>query len=111
MEEQQGQANSYRVEVSGWDATENFFVEKTTLDWGDGEKKEIRVGHALREEAVVFVRLLQPFPASGNFPIAYRAKRVAVLSTDGESLICLTQLRPNGRLACGTNASPALTVA
>ena len=25
--------DTYRVEVSGWDAKENFFVEKTTLEW------------------------------------------------------------------------------
>jgi hypothetical protein len=32
--------NSYRVKVSGWDAKENFFVEKTSLDWREREGKK-----------------------------------------------------------------------
>jgi hypothetical protein len=33
--------NSYRLEVSGWDAKENFFVEKTSLDWREHEGKTV----------------------------------------------------------------------
>lgn len=53
--------NSYRVEVSGWDASEKFFVEKTALTWGGDEKKEINLRSSLREGSVVFVHLLQAF--------------------------------------------------
>jgi hypothetical protein len=30
---------SYCVEMSGWDVNENFFVEKTELEWTEEEKK------------------------------------------------------------------------
>lgn len=33
--------DTYNVEVSGWDAKENFFVEKTVLDWKSDDKKAI----------------------------------------------------------------------
>jgi len=65
--------SSYRVEVSGWDAFENFFVEKTIVDWCQGEQREVRLCNALREGSVVFIRLLQPFARPDSFPIAYKA--------------------------------------
>jgi hypothetical protein len=86
--------NSYRVEVSGWDTSENFFVEKTMLDWGRDEKKEIHLRSALREGSVVFVRLLQPLASGNNFPIAYQAQRIGPRNGEGHSRICLTQLSP-----------------
>jgi hypothetical protein len=88
------QNNSYRVEVSGWDALENFFVEKTTLDWGLEEKKEISLRSLLREGSVVFVRLLQPLSNSNSFPIAYQAVDVAPNDSSGRMSIHLAQLRP-----------------
>lgn len=88
------QANSYRVEVSGWDASENFFVEKTMLNWGRDQKKEIQLRSALREGSVVFVRLLQPLASSNNFPVAYQPQRIGPRNTEGQSRIHLAQLRP-----------------
>jgi hypothetical protein len=88
------QANSYRVEVSGWDVSENFFVEKTTLNWGRDEKKEIHLRSALREGSVVFVRLLQPLASGNNFPIAYQAQRIGPRNADGQARVHLAQLRP-----------------
>jgi hypothetical protein len=88
------QNSSYRVEVSGWDALENFFVEKTTLDWGLEEKKEISLRSPLREGSVVFVRLLQPLSNSNSFPIAYQAVDVAPNDSTGRMSIHLAQLRP-----------------
>src|ERR1700693_2189963 len=41
--------DGYRVEVSGWDAKESFFVEKTLLDWEGEGKKEIALRNSLRE--------------------------------------------------------------
>jgi hypothetical protein len=88
------QSNSYRVEVSGWDASERFFVEKTSLSWGHDEKKEIRLKSALREGSVLFVRLLQPLASGTSFPIAYQAQRIGARSEDGYARIHLAQLRP-----------------
>lgn len=88
------QPNSYRVEVSGWDASENFFVEKTMLNWGRDEKKELQLRSAIREGSVVFVRLLQPLASGNNFPVACQAQRIGPRNTDGQSRIHLAQLRP-----------------
>ena len=72
MEFKVGQARSYRVEVSGWDSSENFFVEKTMLDWGHDEKKEVRLRSVLREGSVVFVRLLQSLASGTTFRLLTR---------------------------------------
>jgi hypothetical protein len=87
-------SNSYRVEVSGWDASESFFVEKTMLDWGRDEKKEIRLHSVLREGSVVFVRLLQTLTSGNNFPVAYQAQRIGPRDPEGHSPVHLAQLRP-----------------
>jgi|HubBroStandDraft_6_1064221.scaffolds.fasta_scaffold02781_2 hypothetical protein len=94
MELQIDQNSSYRVEVSGWDSRENFFVEKTLLEWGREEKKEISLQAPLEEGCVVFVRLLQPNANANNFPIAYQAIRVAPRDSRGSMKIRLAQLRP-----------------
>lgn len=86
-------ANCYRVEVSGWDASDAYFVEKTTLDWSGGDEKEIIVKPALREGAIVFVRLLQQFGTVDSLPIAYRASGVRKRE-DGRTLVQLERLHP-----------------
>jgi hypothetical protein len=85
--------SSYRVEVSGWDASDAFFVEKTTLDWSGGDKKEISLRSGLSEDAVVFVRLLQEFGKADSFPIAYRAASVET-GENGRTLVQLARLHP-----------------
>lgn len=86
--------SNYRVEVSGWDARENFFVEKTLLAWDKGGKKEITVQTGLRTGCVIFVRLLQRMPSGGNFPVAYHAVEVCGKDPAGRWLVSLEQLRP-----------------
>jgi len=88
------QPNSYRVEVSGWDSSENFFVEKTMLNWERDERKEIQLRSAIREGSVVFVRLLQPLASGNSFPIAYQAERIGPRNEEGRARVHLTQLRP-----------------
>jgi len=88
------QQNIYAVEISGWDALEAFFVEKTDLRWGADGMKEIHLRRALREGSVIFVRLLQPVASSDNYPIACQAVKVQEQGAGGLSAIQLTQLRP-----------------
>jgi hypothetical protein len=57
----------YRVEVSGWDAKENFFVEKTSLDWKEREGKTVALHVAVRVDSVLFVRLLRPLGGARIF--------------------------------------------
>lgn len=94
MEFQENLESSYRVEVSGWDARENFFVEKTLLEWSVAEKKEISLRAALRQGCVVFVRLLQPIAIGNNFPVAYQAVGVTAKDPSGNTRVRLAQLRP-----------------
>jgi hypothetical protein len=87
---------TYRVEVSGWDFSENFFVEKTGLEWNGKEKKEIMLSSILREGCVVFVRLLRSVENSNldAFPIAYQAAKVLPADSAGRTRVYLEQLRP-----------------
>jgi hypothetical protein len=93
MNEETAGTSSYRVEVSGWDASDTFFVEKTTLDWSGGDQKEISLRLALHQDAVVFVRLLQQLGKVDSFPIAYRASTVGT-GENGRTIVQLTRLHP-----------------
>lgn len=84
---------SYPVEVSGWDTSDAFFVEKTTLNWCRGDEKEISLRSPVHKDAVVFVRLLQQFSRAESFPIAYQADGVKTAG-DGRTLIRLARLHP-----------------
>ena len=85
--------SGYRVEVSGWDASENFFVEKTTLNWCDDAGKQVLLHSSLREGAIVFIRLNQS-ATEQIFPIAYRAQKIGPRDARGLSRVSLVQLRP-----------------
>ena len=63
-----------RVEVSGWDEDEIFFVEKSELSWDDFAGKHISLKHMLAEGALVFVRTLQPASPQRSFPIPSEAE-------------------------------------
>ena len=84
----------YRVEVSGWDAKENFFVEKTTLEWNPDEKKSMLLRADIRPGCIVFVRLLQPLATATSFPIAYEALTSAERDASGAARVSLERLRP-----------------
>ena len=87
--------NSYRVEVSGWDAKENFFVEKTSLDWKEREGKTVALHAAVRVDSVLFVRLLRPLGGGADFPVPHRAVRVAEREQDASCKdVGLEQLQP-----------------
>jgi hypothetical protein len=90
----EGNPNSYAVEVSGWDASEDFFVEKTDLAWTADGMKEISLHHTVREGSVVFVRLIQPVANADNCPIACQAVKVMEHAATGRAHILLSQLRP-----------------
>jgi hypothetical protein len=88
------ETNSYRVEISGWDASDQFFVEHSMLEWGPEERKEVSLRGVVREGCVVFVRLLQPKEDSDNFPIACQVVKVKGKDAEGRTLVQLEQLRP-----------------
>jgi hypothetical protein len=89
--------NRYRVEVSGWDARENFFVEKTSLDWREREGKTVALHAIVRLDSVLFVRLLRPLGGGADFPVPHRAVRVEASSKEASCKdVGLEQMQPRG---------------
>ena len=69
-------AMTYRVEVSGWDAEQNYFVTKAELQWHDDNGKHVILSRKLVNHALVFVRLL-PFTESDRaLPVPYHVEYV-----------------------------------
>jgi hypothetical protein len=66
--------SSYSVEVSGWDNSHTFFVEKSELFWNEETGKFLTLAHELPEHTMIFVRLLQPSASDRAFPVAYEAE-------------------------------------
>jgi len=93
MDKQRTAANSYRVETSGWDVDENFFVEKTDLDW-DHEEKTIHLLHAVRKGTVVFVRLIGIDTPENSVPVAYQAAEVTYRMQQRCYEVSLLQMLP-----------------
>ena len=67
---------TYRVEVSGWDSSQSFFVEKTELEWSEETGKEVSLKRQLRPGTMIFVRLLQPTATDRSSPVAYEAEYI-----------------------------------
>jgi len=84
----------YRVEVSGWDSSEWFFVENTALLWDEENGKRVLLRHPIRAGAMVFVRLINASASSHAFPVAYQAQSVSPPDSQGVCQISLVQLRP-----------------
>jgi hypothetical protein len=84
----------YRVEVSGWDANETFFVEKSRLMWSEKQGKRLALRALVRIGAVLFVRLIQPLGGGSGFPVAYRAVEFGSGKTGEHGMVTLEQLQP-----------------
>ena len=95
--------HQFRVEVSGWDCNEVFFVEKTVLDWEPDQPREVTLGSALRPGSMVFVRLIQNSAATMPFPIAYQVIDVRDENATGRSRAKLQQLRSRRDFEVPTN--------
>jgi hypothetical protein len=101
--------DSYNVEVSGWDTKENFFVEKTVLDWKSDDKKAILLRTPIRTGSIIFVRLLQPIQTGANFPVAYEALTTPENQKNGASRVSLERLHPRASYKA-THAQDSLAV-
>jgi hypothetical protein len=86
----------YRIEVSGWDQNEAFFVEKTDLEWIGKESKTVRLHHLLRDAAVIFVRLLQTSTQAHVCPVAYKVSGASESDDSQAYQYSLIQLHPRG---------------
>ncbi len=85
--------SNYRVEVSGWDEDEIFFVEKSEISWDDFAGKHISLKHMLGEGALVFIRMLQPIALQRTYPVAYEAEFIGC-DTQGAHEFRLTPVQP-----------------
>ena len=88
------QISIYRVEVSGWDLHEQFFVERTALEWGQGEARTVLIRQRVRVGALVFIRLLENTAAPRSFPVAYRARQVVERENGALFELALSQVWP-----------------
>jgi len=89
-----GEPNGYRVEVSGWDAEEKFFVEKSMLIWLENVGKRLALNAKIRIGSVLFVRLMQPLGGGTSFPVAYRAVDFEIGAPGSRGMVTLQQLQP-----------------
>jgi hypothetical protein len=86
----------YRVEVSGWDKSQTFFVEKSELEWNEEAGKHITLSCAVPDGSVVFLRLIQPLSADRSQSVPYETEFVSA-TADGHNLIRLNPV--NARAA------------
>lgn len=88
---------NYRIEISGWGLNNVFFVEKTDLQWTEGEEKKLRLHHALPDGAIIFVRLIAPQSPYTSVPAAYQVDNVQPMNSEGLCEMRLLQLHPRSR--------------
>jgi len=88
------QACGLRVEVSGWDLSERFFVERGTLRAGENEEKLVILHCSVRVGGLVFLRLLDHAEPSMSFPVAYRVREIRDAGAPGTFDVCLRQMWP-----------------
>ena len=103
MMSQSNAGSGRRVEVSGWDVNENFFVEKAELKCVDEQQKRVALRNPVRSGALVFVRRLDADDSGAGFPVAYKADAVVPHSTEKQYEIFLVRMWPRGRqnfIAC-----------
>lgn len=86
-------AGLYRVEVSGWDKNQAFFVEKSDLEWSEHAGKRVVLCNELPDGAVVFLRLLPSLDAERSIPVPYEAEFLA-LTSKGQRQFRLHPVRP-----------------
>jgi hypothetical protein len=84
----------YTVEVSGWDHQEDFFVERTQLEWQDQNVKKVVLRNRVRRGAMVFLRLIEPLNPPSLLPVAYRVGQVISSNKRNCSEVDLEQLWP-----------------
>ncbi|HVB07655.1 MAG TPA: hypothetical protein VNF00_01800 [Candidatus Acidoferrales bacterium] len=86
--------SSRRVEISGWDLTENFFVEKAMLSrYGDGSPRAL-LHTPLRVGALVFVRATDEPSAERTIPVTYQVATINGKYSSGGREVQLTQRYP-----------------
>ncbi len=101
MNDAMNHPGNYRIEVSGWDLDNTFFVEKTELLWSEGGGKRVHLRRALPQGTIIFIRLLALESASGSLPVAYGIESAKPMDSNGQCEMRLVQLRPRIKAPLG----------
>lgn len=84
MESRGAEREGKIAEISGWDAEENFFVEKTILqEDGHGNRADLRA--RLRVGSLVFVRTVEECSMNRAVPVTYRVSSIRVHARNGQA--------------------------
>lgn len=91
----------HKVEISGWDTEENFFVESASIGWEEGEENTVRLRNRVRPGSMIFLRLMEASVQPRTFPVAFRVMNVNTkMDRDAyEALLRRLWPRPNDRRA------------
>jgi hypothetical protein len=88
----QSSISDYRVEVSGWDVGESFFVEKATLELSLDGARSIHLRHPLRAGSMVFLRLIDSRVGFPALPVAYQVLEVSAAENEDLTRVTLRRL-------------------
>ena len=81
------------VEVSGWDESQVFFVERSELGWDEYAGKHVTLTRMLSEGSIIFVRPIHPIAQYCANPIPYEAEFVG-RSPEGNHQFRLNGVQP-----------------
>jgi len=87
----------FRIEISGWGLDNDFFTERTDLQWAEDGEKQVLLHRALQEGTIVFVRLLSTEDFRGSVPVAYRVEGVQPMDCNGRCQVKLAQQHPRAK--------------
>jgi hypothetical protein len=93
VSEQLTRSECCRVEVSGWDENQSFFVEKCDLAWDDFAEKHISLHRMLPDGAMVFIRTLQAHGLTQTPPTVYKVEFIGC-DPEGEHQFRLNEVQP-----------------
>lgn len=86
------------AEISGWDAEENFFVEKAVFqEDGNGNRADLRT--RLRVGSLVFVRMVEETSMNRAVPVTYKISSINANAGNGRNEgtareVAMIRLRP-----------------
>ncbi len=97
MGDSSSSGSNYPIEISGWGLDNEFFIERTDLEWTSGAEKQVCMQRAVAEGSIVFVRLFSSEPSNNSVPVAYQVEHAEPMDRTGRCLLRLAQMHPRAR--------------
>lgn len=85
---------SRRVEISGWDTDENFFVERAAIQNAAEGRQRVALRVRLRIGSLVFLRLPEDLSLDRSVPVAYQVVKLAANTIRRQREVELILLHP-----------------